>query len=68
MELLDASGYRVPGFSSDVAEPLHGNGLAQKVRWKNDPLRSLSPGNYQIRVHLKQSTLYALCLDRKKQR
>ncbi len=68
LELLDASGYRVMGFTSDTAKPLHGNGLVQKVRWKNHSLRTISPGDYHIRIHLKEATLYGLCLDRKKQR
>jgi hypothetical protein len=65
LELLDASGYRVMGFTSDTAKPLHGNGLVQEVRWKNHSLRTISPGDYHIRIHLKEATLYGLTLDRK---
>ena len=65
VELLDASGYRVMGFTSDTATPLHGNGLVQKVRWKNHSLGTISPGDYHIRIHLKEATLYGLTLDRK---
>jgi len=62
VELLDEDGYRLHGFSRDEAVPLTGNGLAQKVAWKEKTLSDLKPGKYMIRVHLDNAKLYACTL------
>jgi hypothetical protein len=60
VEMLNEKGYRVRGFSKDDATPLKGDGLRQKVAWKGKKLSDLPAGNYQLRVHLDNATLYAI--------
>jgi len=63
VELLDADGYRVPGFTRDDALPLTGDSLRHTVRWKAASLDKLPPGRYSPRLHLRHATLYALTLE-----
>lgn len=62
LELLHPSGYRVKGFTAEDAVPLKGDELEHQVRWKDPSFQVLSPGNYQIRLHLKKATIFALDL------
>jgi hypothetical protein len=60
VELLNADGYRMRGFSKDDAEPIKGDSLRAAAGWKGKKLTDLPPGNYMLRVHLDNATLYAV--------
>lgn len=62
IELLDADGRRVRGFTRDDAVPLHGDSLRHVVKWKNRDMTMLPPGRYHVRLHLENATVYALTL------
>lgn len=62
-ELIYPSGYRVKGFTGEQVVPFTEDNLEHSVRWKSDSLDKLKPGFYQIRIHLRNATLYALSLD-----
>lgn len=51
VELLDANGHRLRGFTKDDAVKITGDSLAHGVRWKDDS-RKLSNGHYWLRLHL----------------
>ena len=60
VELLNDKGYRVRGYSKDVAVPLKADNIRQSVAWKDKSLSDLPPGNYCLRIHLDNATLYAV--------
>ena len=59
VELLDADGKRVRGYSYDDAEPIKGDSLRHPVRWKG---KALPTGEYLVRFHLENATVYALTI------
>lgn len=63
VELLNADGYRMPGFTRDDALPLRGDFLRQPARWKQSQLDQLPPGQYSLRLHLQRATVYAVTLE-----
>ena len=63
VELLNADGYRVPGFTRDEALPLTGDSLHHVAAWRDSTLRELPPGEYSLRLHLRKATVYALRLE-----
>jgi hypothetical protein len=60
VELIDEDGYRVKGFHLDQAQEITGDGLRHKVHWKHNELSDLTEGKYLLRIHLDNSTLYAV--------
>ena len=62
VELLDAGGRRVRGFSAEDSIPIHGDSLQHAVRWKERSLSTLPAGEYMIRLHLRKATVYAVDL------
>jgi hypothetical protein len=52
LELLDATGRRVRGYSKDDAAPLRGDSLRHVAVWKGKRLADLPPGAYTPRLHL----------------
>src|SRR5688500_3303214 len=60
VELLDADGYRVRGFAKDDASAIQGDGLRHAVKWKDKSVGDLTAGQYMLRVHLDNATLYAV--------
>jgi len=62
VEVLDAQGYRLPGFTREDAVPLHGDSLRHAVAWKTKTLRDLPPGRYSLRLHLDRAEVFALTL------
>jgi hypothetical protein len=62
VELLDASGYRIRGYSQDDAIVLSADSLHHSIRWKNHTLQDLPKGAYMLRIHLDQAIAYALTL------
>jgi hypothetical protein len=59
VEILDADGKRVHGFSDDQAIPITGDSLKHAVNWKSG-LSSLPEQPYMLRLHLKNATVFAI--------
>lgn len=60
VELLDAYGYRLPGFTKSDAVQINGDTLRHRVEWKNAELSSLPAGDVVIRIHLDRAEVFAL--------
>ena len=60
VEVLDADGKRVQGFSYDEAVPIKGDSLKHAVQWKSGGFSSLPEQSYLLRIHLKNATVYAI--------
>jgi hypothetical protein len=60
VEVLNEDGYRMRGFTKDDAKPITGDNLRHAVEWKGKKLGDLPAGNYMLRVHLDNATLYAI--------
>jgi len=63
VELLNASGRGLPGFTRSEAVPVTGDHLRQRVAWKAADLSALPDEDIVIRIHLHQSELFALTLE-----
>jgi hypothetical protein len=61
-ELLDADGYRMPGYDKASCVPVKADGLRQKIEWKNKKLAELAAGKYHIRLQLQKACVYAVTL------
>ena len=61
VELLDADGRRIEGFTMDDAVEIKGDSLRHEVRWKGRPV-SLPAGDYLVRIHLNKATVYAMTI------
>jgi hypothetical protein len=48
------------GFSREEAVALEGDLLAHEVRWQERTLDDLGAGEYLLRLHLENATVYAL--------
>lgn len=64
VELLDAEGYRVRGFSREDCIPIRGDALRHAVRWRARGLDGLGPGKYRLRIHLDHAEVFAVTLER----
>ena len=62
VELLSASGYRIAGFTEDDAIPITGDSLRHTVAWRTRTLADLEKGQYLVRIHLKNTEVFALDL------
>jgi hypothetical protein len=62
VELLDADGKRVRGFSYDDALPIKGDSLRHSARWESGGLSGLPEQQYMLRIHLKNTTVDALTI------
>jgi hypothetical protein len=62
VEILNAEGYRMRGFSKDDAVPVSGDALAHRAAWKDATLDQLPPGDYHLRIHLDHAEVFALTL------
>jgi len=62
VEVLNADGYRMPGFTRDEAIPIHGDNLRHRVAWKESTLEELPPGRYKLRLHLEDAEVFAVTL------
>jgi hypothetical protein len=62
VEILNADGYRLRGYSKDVAVPIRGNSLAHAVAWQEAALQDLPSGKYMLRLHLDQAEVFAITL------
>lgn len=63
VEIMDAKGYRLRGFSFDDAVPITGDGVALPAAWKEKSLKDLPPGKFTIRIHLKSAEVFACTLE-----
>lgn len=63
VELLDAGGYRLPGFTRDDSVPIAGDSLRHPVRWT--ARGGLPRGEAMLRIHLKRAELFAVDLVEK---
>ena len=61
-ELLDADGYRVPGFDKANAVPSKKDALRQRLTWKEKKITDLPPGRYHLRLHLQKAAVFAVTL------
>ncbi len=59
VELLDVGGRRMPGYTLQEAVPIRGDGLRHPVTWQHRQLQDLQ-GEFMLRLHLQQATVYAL--------
>jgi len=62
VEWLDASGYRINGYTQADMNPLNGDHLEHQPSWHHGSRLAMPSGQYQLRVHLKDATLYAITL------
>jgi len=62
VEVLDAAGKRLRGFSRDDAVAVTGDSLRHSVGWQQHRIGDLSAGNYMLRLHLSNATAYALTM------
>lgn len=63
VELLDAQGCRLPGFTRADAVPLTHDGLRQRVNWQTATLTTLPPQDITVRIHLENAEVFALTLE-----
>lgn len=63
VELLDAQGYRLSGFTKADATPLTGDHLRHRAAWKSSTLAQLPPGDVMIRLHLDRAEVFAITLE-----
>ena len=62
VEVLNADGYRMRGFSKDDALPITGDSLHHQVAWQNFQSAELPPGSYLLRLHLENAEVFAVTL------
>ena len=62
VELLTATGFRIPGFSKADSNPLTGDSLTHPVGWKKQTLADLPAGKYMLRLHLDDAEVFAVTL------
>lgn len=63
LELLDAQGRRIPGFTKADAVSITGDSLRHEVKWKSADLSKLPAGEVMIRIHLDRAEVFAITLD-----
>lgn len=59
-ELLTEDGYRVRGYSQEDSVPFEGDSLRHPLAWDNRRLDQLPPGDYLLRLHLNNATVFAV--------
>jgi hypothetical protein len=62
VELLDAQGYRIPGFTKADAIPITGDHLRHEVTWKEADLSRIPAGEVMMRLHLDRAEVFAITL------
>ncbi len=60
VELLDAEGYRLPGYTKDDALPLTGDSFSHPVRWKGRAPGEFPREPVMPRLHLSRSEAFAV--------
>jgi hypothetical protein len=64
VEVLDTEGRRVRSFGFDDATPLTGDSLGHPLRWQARQAKDLPAGDYMLRLHLNNATVYALTVQK----
>ena len=64
VELLNSSGYRIPGFTKEDAIAIEGDDVRQPVRWQNKTLSELPAGRYHTRLHLDNAEVFSVVLGK----
>jgi len=60
VELQDASGMPIPGFSFDDSQELFGDEIAGTIDWRNEPdLKALVGQQLSLRIELRDADLFA---------
>ncbi len=60
VELQDASGMPIPGFSFDDSQELFGDEIAGTIEWRNEPdLKALVGQQLSLRIELRDADLFA---------
>ena len=62
VEVLNASGRRLRGYSAEVANPISGDGLRHPVAWKDLSPGDLEDGVYVLRLHLCRAAVFSITL------
>lgn len=61
VEIQDANGKPIPGFSLEDSEPIYGDHIASTVRWKGNPdLAKLAGQNVKVRFEMSDADIYSL--------
>jgi hypothetical protein len=63
VEVLNADGYRLRGFSKDDAQPITGDQMDAVAAWNDKSLADLPREACQLRIHLDRAELFAVTLD-----
>ncbi|QGQ28114.1 hypothetical protein [Gimesia maris] len=67
VELQDAAGIPIPGFSLDDCEPIYGDHIARIVKWKQGSnVSSISGKPVRLRFKMQDADLYALKFNQRK--
>lgn len=67
VELQDAAGIPIPGFSLDDCEPIYGDHVARIVKWKQGSnVSSISGKPVRLRFEMQDADLYALKFNQRK--
>lgn len=64
VEVLNDEAKRIRGFSYEAAIPMKSDSLSHTVQWRDQQLKDLPAGNYHLRLHLDNATVYALTLQK----
>ena len=60
VEVLDADGQPIPGFTDQDCQPFHGNNLRHPLKWKGQTdCRQIQGKPIRLRFHLQRSKLYS---------
>ena len=62
VEVLDAQGRRLRGFTKQDVVPLQGDSLNHHVTWQGRTLADLPAGDILLRIHLENAVVYALSM------
>ena len=62
VEVLDAQGRRLRGFTKQDAVPLQGDSLNHHVTWQGRTVADLPAGDILLRLHLENAVVYALSM------
>lgn len=60
--LLDSAGYRIEDYTEEDAVAITGDSLGHAVQWADKDLSDLADGEYMLRIHIKQASVFAVNL------
>ena len=61
----DVKGKVVPVYTKELCKPIKGDSLRHQVRWiyTNMSFEKLPPGEYMLRLHLKNAEVFAVNIE-----